>query len=110
MKTPEKVLARVREYYHRNRAKKIQRNRDYRLKTKFGISLELYALMIAERNGLCDICKRISNGRGSLHVDHDHATGKIRGLLCSNCNLALGMFQDSRETILAAERYLRGEK
>lgn len=108
MKTPERILEAVRKYYRKNRAKKILQNRDYRLKTKFGISLELYTSMIAERNGLCDICKRVSNGRGSLHVDHDHVTGKIRGLLCSNCNLALGMFQDSRETILAAERYLRG--
>jgi hypothetical protein len=104
------VLAAARARYKLNRAAKILQNRDYRLKTKFGISLEFYEEMVGLRGGRCDICGHKSNGRGSLHVDHDHISGKVRGLLCSSCNLALGLFQDEPDRLLAAEKYLRRPK
>ncbi len=62
--------------------------REYNLKHCYGITLEDYNKMFIEQNGLCKGCyTHASQLNRGLFVDHDHATGKVRGLLCSNCNL-----------------------
>jgi hypothetical protein len=63
-------------------------------------------------NDPCHICGREpgTSGRGRSHVDHDHATGVIRGMLCHGCNISLGYFQDNPETLLQAVRYLEGAR
>ena len=60
----------------------------YTLKTKFGITEEDYARMFKEQNGKCAICLNEPKQR-RLAVDHDHKTGKVRGLLCASCNVNL---------------------
>lgn len=85
--------------------------KDRHLQTNFGLSLAEYGEMILAQDGKCAICNRpemqMRNGkRKSLAVDHDHATGKIRGLLCSDCNTGIGKLQDDRDVLLAAVRYL----
>ncbi len=60
--------------------------------------------MLAEQGGLCAICREAP----AEHVDHDHATERVRGLLCFNCNGALGQFRDRRELMLRAAMYLDG--
>ena len=74
------------------------------LKRMYGITLDDYRRMVSERCGLCDICgEPPTSGIGQcLQVDHDHATGKVRGLLCWPCNRRLGhlehgLFQKSME-------------
>jgi hypothetical protein len=62
--------------------------------------------MLADQDGGCAICGDPSPEQGSLHVDHDHATGRVRGLLCVSCNNALGAFRESFETFRAAADYL----
>lgn len=67
--------------------------------------------MFDSQNGCCAVCgeqKGINTGKtfGSLHIDHDHLSGKIRGLLCYDCNLGLGRFKDSIERLLSAALYL----
>jgi hypothetical protein len=58
--------------------------------------------------GLCDICTGgPREGRSRLDIDHDHVTGKFRGLLCSRCNLVLGMFDDNADRFQLASDYLR---
>ena len=79
------------------------RNREY--KKRFGITIEQYEEMLLAQNGVCAICKKECR-RGRLSVDHDHATGKVRGLLCRKCNVILGMVQDKMYLLLAAEAYL----
>ena len=74
-------------------------NRWQHLKHRYGLTLEEYNVMIA--NG-CKICASKVN----LHVDHCHSTGKIRGILCINCNLALGGFKHSNVNLQAAIEYL----
>lgn len=77
------------------------------LKRCYGISLEDYDVKLKEQNGVCDICGlECSTGR-RLAVDHDHSTGKIRSLLCGNCNKGLGKFQDNPELLIKAADYLR---
>lgn len=64
--------------------------------------------MVKDQNGLCSICKGPPQSKG-LSVDHCHATDRIRGLLCTNCNLGLGCFEDSIERLQAAIDYLQSQ-
>ena len=82
------------------------------LKRHYGITLSEYDAMLLSQNGCCAICRKAEANeiRGkviSLAVDHDHATGAVRALLCSACNTALGLFQDDPSLLQAAMDYLR---
>lgn len=74
-------------------------------KHEYGISLERYNQMLQEQNEVCAICNQ-PDPRHNLSVDHNHATGKIRGLLCHRCNRCLGMFQDRKDLLAEAIGYL----
>ena len=77
----------------------------------FGISLEDYDIIFKEQNGCCKICgKHQSKFKKALALDHDHRTGLIRGLLCSSCNRALGMFFDNIDFLNSAINYLNKNK
>lgn len=76
----------------------------------YGISVEDYDKMFANQEGVCAICGSASSKRkGDKHlvVDHNHKTGKVRGLLCIQCNAGLGMFEDDVNIIHNAEVYLQ---
>lgn len=72
-------------------------NRGHNLEWKYGLSLEGYDKMFARQNGCCAICGRHQfEFNRHLDIDHNHKTGKIRGLLCNTCNMALGaLFADT---------------
>lgn len=74
------------------------------LRRYYDITLAQYLEMVDAQKGVCAICAKAPEGR--LHVDHNHKTGKVRALLCNNCNWALGLFKDNAETILAAAAYI----
>jgi hypothetical protein len=82
------------------------------LKRLYGITFADYERMLAEQGGGCAICgsktsKAIIRGKEVLfHVDHDHETGVVRGLLCAKCNLGLGSFEDEPDLLRAAAEYL----
>lgn len=106
----EKYKKRAREYKRTDRYQQWRRNHDF--KNKFGITLEEYDKMFEAQNGVCAICYRpetfILKGRThSLAVDHCHKTGKIRGLLCRNCNQMLGLAKDNIKTLESAVEYLK---
>lgn len=64
------------------------------LRWRYGITEERYAQMLHAQGGVCALCRRDRPGRwGQYHVDHDHETGRLRGLLCVRCNAALGFYQ-----------------
>ena len=65
-----------------------------------------YERMLYLQNGKCAICGREDNGARRFCVDHDHETGRIRGLLCGRCNTGLGFFEDNTEALRAALEYL----
>lgn len=72
-----------------------------------GLTDEAFQSMKAEQRGLCAICERMPLGPWGLVIDHNHATGEVRGLLCSACNTALGLFHDDPDRLVTASRYLR---
>ena len=87
-----------------------------RRKTRFGINHDQYTQMVKDQNNKCEICGNeehvMCNGRNfesrlkDLSLDHDHTSGKVRGLLCHHCNVALGSFQDNPERLMSAIKYL----
>ena len=77
------------------------------LKRKYGISLEQYDAMLAAQDHGCAICAGQSAGGRRLAVDHCHTTGKVRSLLCQDCNLALGYIKDDPEHAERLAAYLR---
>lgn len=80
---------------------------DKRLNQKYGISLKEYNDMLLNQNGVCAICKNKNlPNSGKLAVDHDHENGKVRGLLCIQCNRGLGMFYDNIKYLSSAIEYL----
>jgi hypothetical protein len=83
------------------------RHTNSELLRKYGITLDDYYLMYAAQHGRCKICKRnqIELGK-ALHIDHDHATGKVRGLLCANCNNMLAQAHDKKARLKRAIKYL----
>jgi len=84
-----------------------------KLKNLYGITIEQYQAMLKEQNNLCAVCSNKesvinmkSNKIQKLCVDHDHATGKVRGLLCTACNKGLGMLKDDPDIVLKGYEYL----
>ncbi len=78
----------------------------YSLMYSYGITLKEYNKILANQNGVCAICGNPPNDR-KLAVDHNHVTGKIRGLLCKACNTTLGNVKDSVEILEKAIEYLK---
>ena len=85
------------------------RKRDLHYKKKFGISLEEYTALLYEQGGKCASCgKTGEDGRyKNMAVDHCHNTGKIRGILCANCNRAAGLVGDTSEGAYKLYKYLK---
>lgn len=85
----------------------------HRIKSRFGLSPEQYAALLESQNYKCAICGEAETGQASrikrtkaLAVDHDHLTGKVRGLLCTKCNTGLGSLQDDPGLLWKAAEYL----
>jgi len=76
------------------------------LKRLYGITFENYLQMFVDQGEVCAICKESCQTKKSLSVDHDHESGKVRGLLCNRCNRALGMFRDNPTILNRAAEYI----
>lgn len=133
-KNPEKNRARAKAWARANREKNVRRSAEWRKANpeanrewskahpevrkaqyksqnlkKYGVSLDEFGKMLIAQNGVCKICRqKCSTGR-DLAVDHDHESGRVRGLLCSSCNNGLGRFQDNALLLRAAADYLERE-
>jgi hypothetical protein len=85
--------------------KKQRYSRD--LKNKYNLTVEEYVQMFGSQEGSCAICKgHQSLFKRPLVVDHNHTTGRVRGLLCDNCNRCLGLLKDNKELLTNAINYL----
>jgi hypothetical protein len=133
-KHAEQVCLRKKEYYLRTKGSKpkaridkkvaSKRTRDYRinhpekvdeyerkhkLKSIYGITLEDYKNILNKQNGKCAICGEPSINK-RFSVDHNHTTGKVRGLLCNNCNTGIGLLKENLEIIQRALLYLKNNQ
>ena len=96
----EKYRARNRAWFrkHRYQAKM------YRLKQTYGVPHDLWEELFTKQNKKCAICGL----EKTLSLDHDHTTEKVRGLLCNNCNLGIGLMKDKISIVRSALKYLEG--
>lgn len=103
---PDKIKFSKEQYKERRKIVRKDSERKYYLKNKYNLLEGDYKLMYDNQNGGCKLCdKKVEYKK--LHIDHCHTSNKIRGLLCSNCNLGLGNFKDNIETLLRAVDYLK---
>ncbi|MDQ1374746.1 MAG: hypothetical protein QOJ09_2084 [Actinomycetota bacterium] len=101
---PERYAANQRK--HKESGRKKLADRRSHLKRKYGMTLGDYDRLLEQQGGGCAICGRPPREDMSLHVDHDHETGRVRGLLCFPCNNTLGDFEDDPTRLYAAADYL----
>lgn len=102
-KHPDRYRNYIREWRKRNP----QYRREHLLASKYGLTPPEYDAILEKQNGVCAICSAVPDGH-PLCVDHDHDTGRIRGLLCASCNTFIGRFEHAdMEAVL---RYLGGNK
>lgn len=85
-----------------------ERARDRKLRRRYGITLEQYNQMLAMQGGVCAVCRRSQSA--PLHLDHDHDTKVIRGLLCRRCNRFIGLAHDDADILRAGAEYLDSQK
>lgn len=93
-----------RKYYRKHHEEEVKRSRKKYFKRKFNLDLKEVEDLINKCEGLCNICKIVLS---KPCIDHDHKTGKIRGVLCPNCNAALGLFKDDPTLLKEAIKYLK---
>lgn len=117
---PERNRARVQKWREENPARRqesdsaryLQAPDKYRergLQRRYGLTSNEFDALAEKQGGKCAICAGVEQvqRKRRLSVDHDHDTGEVRGLLCSRCNSALGLFQDRLDILEAAAAYLR---
>lgn len=90
-------------------------DKNFKLKKAYGITLKEYEQLLSKQNGKCAICNIDNNGKyrnkpRAFAVDHCHSTGKIRGLLCSDCNTGIGLLKDNINYLQLAIKYLNKTK
>ena len=112
--TDEQILDRQREqskkaqrlYRIKHKEKIAKRRQANNLWAKYRITMDQYNSMLKEQGGVCAICLEVCKSRKVLCVDHNHETNDIRGLLCNNCNTAIGLMRDSVDILRRATKYL----
>lgn len=122
-KEERKIASRA--YYNKNAKRISEQKKVYRLVNKdkirgikleetYGLSNEEYNAILESQDGKCAVCGKPNSGYSDkggnfrkMFVDHDHETGKVRGLLCRDCNFALGLLKDNPETILRLYEYAK---
>jgi hypothetical protein len=88
-----------------------ERTRNNDLKRNYGITLDEHTQMYEDQNGVCAVCEKPGDGKWKkLCVDHDHKTGKVRQLLCRNCNMILGQVDDNINYMEKLTAYLKKHK
>ncbi len=94
----------IRRWQKSPRGRKMRQGQHLRI--TYGLTLGQYDEMFEEQNGVCAMCSNISTEGRRLHVDHNHKTGKIRGLLCYKCNTRLGVLENEK-IVNDAKKYLK---
>ena len=96
------------KFHNWTKIKTKEQARKNRLKFKYNLTIEQYQELYKQQNGNCAICKRdLMSFKKNPAIDHDHITGKVRGLLCNNCNSGIGLLKDNYKICLDAAMYLK---
>lgn len=95
---------------YEQRPEKKQKVRNSKMKWRYGITIKDYDLMLIEQNNKCKICNKEFKKGQNICTDHNHNTGKIRGLLCLNCNTILGLSYENENILNNAIKYLNLKK
>jgi len=118
---PEKIRQQKIKYYENHSESIKKANKKYReknkgrlkevekrriMKKRYGLSHDDWLKMWEDQNGKCSICGESFVNPNDAFVDHNHDTNKVRGLLCRNCNFAIGLFKDNPELTIKATEYL----
>jgi Autographiviridae endonuclease VII len=106
----EKNRSAYNNYAAQWRALNPERQHATEIKRKYNVSKEQYQEMLDKQGNRCQICRKLHNvdiKRGRLYIDHNHTTGKVRGLLCNNCNSGIGNLQDDPDIVQSALEYLK---
>lgn len=106
-----KINDRRRRNYKTDGGQRRSKNRQYSLKNNYGLTIEDVERMLLEQNHSCKICGLFEGDapKCRLYVDHNHTTGRVRGLLCQNCNNSLGHAKENLDTLYAMIEYLSVE-
>lgn len=102
----EEIAIHARAYYISHKKEYAIRCRTRKLRVQYGLTPEAFKIIFINQNRICAICGTTDWGIQGPTVDHDHKTGKIRGILCHICNKALGSFKDSPVLLRIAINYL----
>uniref|UniRef100_A0AAU8BB03 Endonuclease VII n=1 Tax=Escherichia phage Baskent_phicoli_1 TaxID=3145031 RepID=A0AAU8BB03_9CAUD len=102
-----KQIMKTRKLRYSKSASFRESKRNETLRKLYGITVDDYEEMFKRQGGVCAICHQPETGNIRMAVDHCHASGKVRGLLCKNCNTALGNLKDSIEILTNAITYLQ---
>lgn len=105
-KYPEKNRSRARDWRKKQPQYSKNKDMDTRIKRTFGISLDQYNYMLSKQDNKCAICFGKNHNNKKLAIDHDHITGKVRGLLCSRCNTVIGLAKDSGDLLRKIINYI----
>jgi hypothetical protein len=97
---------RVKASQLKNREQRNRKMREIHLRNKFAFTPAQYDAMLARQQGGCAICGDPPRADSSLHVDHDHGTGEIRGLLCMRCNNGIGLLKENPRLLRRAATYV----
>jgi len=92
-------------WYRANRDKQAAHSRRGKLKYKYGITEDEYDALLRTQGGGCAICGDMRTDR-RLHIDHDHDSGRVRGVLCRACNVSLGQMREKPALLRRAAQYL----
>lgn len=94
------------EYNRKYRVNNRDRQKDTTLKRIYGITIQVYNALLEAQGYTCAICRKSCQSGRALAVDHNHNTGKVRGLLCQKCNVAIGLLGDDFTLLTNAANYL----
>lgn len=110
---PGKKKDRQKRWKTKHRDRELIKKRVWNANNRLKLRASTYNITVADyerllqKHTVCAICGNPPKGRKPLHIDHDHFTGKVRGLLCSGCNLAIGLFRENIEAMQSAIHYLK---
>lgn len=99
-KNSDNLVIKVREYRRKNRDK----TKKWNTKQRYNLDLEDVNNILIKQNNLCKIC---NDSLTQYHIDHNHKTNFVRGILCKKCNTGLGMFRDNTDYLFSAIEYLK---